>query len=47
MGHIHILVNNLFEGACFSHQSHLETETSFATVLAVPRPILAALVIDT
>lgn len=30
MGHLdNILVNDLFEGPCFSCQSHLEIETSF------------------
>lgn len=39
-----IWVNDLFEEPCFSCQSHLEIETLFATVLSVPRPILAAVV---
>lgn len=45
MSHIDkVLVNDLFEEPCFSCQSHLEIETSFATVLSVPRSILAPLV---
>lgn len=48
MGHTYnILANDLFEGSCFSCQSHLEIETSFATVHPVPRPILALLIIGT
>lgn len=42
-----ILVNDIFEKSCFSCQSHLEIEISFATVNPVPRPVLAVLVIGT
>lgn len=48
IGHIdNILVNDPFEGASFSFQSHLEIETSFATSHSVPRAVLAALVTGT
>lgn len=46
MSHLdNILVSDLFEEPFFSCQSHLEIETSFATALSVPRPILVSLII--